>query len=91
METAVGVLVGALITWFASRYYYKKAGEDLTREAAQLRELNIVTLKYLEKAGVVKVRWDENLEPLDIDIFAPKVTVDTPKGGQVFYLKDDEK
>jgi gas vesicle protein len=42
METAVwslvGVLLGGIITWYASRHFYMKAGKELREEASKLRK-----------------------------------------------------
>lgn len=37
LASGAGVLIGALITWVASRYYYVRSGRDLRSEAASLR------------------------------------------------------
>jgi hypothetical protein len=37
--TAIGTLVGAIITWFFAWIYYKKAGSELHVEVEKLRQL----------------------------------------------------
>jgi hypothetical protein len=52
--------IGASITWWVSRHYYKKAGDDLRVEAEELKKLNEMVLRALEEANVVTIRRDEN-------------------------------
>lgn len=37
IATAVGVILGGLITWFAAWYYYKNAGDELLAESKKLK------------------------------------------------------
>ena len=55
---AVGV--GALITWFASSYYYKKAADGLNKEAKDLKRLSNLITRGLEEGGLAKFVRDEN-------------------------------
>ena len=55
LSTAASVLLGCLVTWYVSRFYYKKAGQDLVNEAARLRHLSTVMLNVMEDAGFVKL------------------------------------
>jgi len=62
IETLVSVLAGAATTFFASRYYYKRAGDDLRLEAQALRKQTQLILVSLEQAGfVVLVRNGEEV------------------------------
>jgi hypothetical protein len=54
----VGVVIGGVITWLVSRHYYKKAGDELKREATELRRLTNLVLHGLEDAGSVKLNRD---------------------------------
>jgi hypothetical protein len=36
----VSILIGGIITWLASWYYYQRAAKDLQDEAAKLRDLS---------------------------------------------------
>jgi hypothetical protein len=36
MEALIGLVVGAFVTWACSDWYYKRAGDDLKREARRL-------------------------------------------------------
>jgi len=60
MDNIISMAVGALITWFVSRYYYIKAGQELKIEATELKKLNTLMLRALEKAGLAKFNRDEN-------------------------------
>jgi len=48
METAIGVLLGGIITWFASRYYYLKAGQELLEESKKLKQTSDLILYKLQ-------------------------------------------
>lgn len=47
----VGILVGALITWIVAHVYYKRAGDELRGEAAELRKLMTMMLTAMERQG----------------------------------------
>ena len=51
IESAVGTIVGALITWFVSQRYYKMAGDQLEQEARSLRRLQELTIYALTHPG----------------------------------------
>lgn len=53
IEMIVSVLVGAGITFFVSRYYYKRAGDELRQEARSLHKQTQLILLSLEQAGLV--------------------------------------
>ena len=36
MEALIGLVIGAFVTWACSDWYYKRAGDDLKREARRL-------------------------------------------------------
>jgi hypothetical protein len=60
VETAIGVFVGAVITWLAAWWYYRKASEDLLKESIELRRLNKLMLLGMEHAGWVKLTKDND-------------------------------
>jgi cobalamin synthase len=62
----LGVSLGGLITWWVSRYYYQRAGQDLAREVAKLRQLNIMTINVLEAAGIAQVSRDATGKPIGL-------------------------
>lgn len=55
---SVSVLVGAVITFFVSRHYYKRAGDDLRLEAQSLHKQTQLILVSLEQAGLVVLTRD---------------------------------
>ena len=64
----VGLIVGAVITWCVAHKYYVKAGEDLRKEASELRKLNVLILRGMEESGLVKFNRDENGNPVGLVI-----------------------
>jgi hypothetical protein len=48
VQTAIGALVGALVTWWVARIYYVKASEDLAKESEELRRQSVLMLRGLE-------------------------------------------
>jgi hypothetical protein len=52
IETLVGIVVGAFITWLVSYSYYKRAGDQLREEAESLRKLQALTIYALTNPGV---------------------------------------
>ncbi|HJS83172.1 MAG TPA: hypothetical protein VJ742_10105 [Nitrososphaera sp.] len=55
LSTAGGVLLGCLMSWYASRFYYKKSSDELVKEAARLRHLSTIMLSVMENAGLAKL------------------------------------
>lgn len=46
-----GIVLGVIITFFVSRYYYRKAGEELRREAAVIRRAANMVIIGLAESG----------------------------------------
>ena len=55
----LSTLVGGLITWFVSRFYYVQASKDLSKEANDLRQLTELMLRGMEEAGWVEYKRDD--------------------------------
>jgi hypothetical protein len=55
----VGVFIGGIITWLVTNYYYIRAAQDLKSEASELKRLNILMLRGMENAGLVKLNRDK--------------------------------
>jgi hypothetical protein len=55
ISAIAGVLVGGIVTWAVARYYYKKASEELQKEAHELRRLNELMLLGMEHAGWIEL------------------------------------
>jgi hypothetical protein len=58
----VSVLVGAFITWWVSRYYYKRAGDELKIESGRIRKLINLIGRALEQFGPVEFKRDDKGE-----------------------------
>lgn len=66
IPTILSVLLGGVITWYASYIYYKKAGDELHFEANKLREesleinrLTNILLRGLHNSGIIEVTWKD--------------------------------
>lgn len=59
-ETLIGCLIGAFITWLFSYHYYKKAGDELQREAQNLKKQTQLILVALEQGGLVELQRENN-------------------------------
>jgi hypothetical protein len=52
-------LGGALVTWWAARHYYKKAGDELRNEAKELRRsTELVLFALLNRDAQIEPRLD---------------------------------
>jgi len=60
ISTVISMAIGALITWWVSKYYYEKAGKELESEASELKNLNTLILRAMENAGLAKFNRDKN-------------------------------
>jgi hypothetical protein len=56
------LLLGGLITWYFSRLYYKKSGDELRDQAARLQHLSNIMLNAMEDAGLVKLNRGQSGE-----------------------------
>ena len=57
IATAIGVILGGLVTWVAAWYYYKKAGDELLAESKRLKltsDLILYKLQYPEALTQLK-------------------------------------
>lgn len=55
--TTIGVILGGIITWVVSRFYYRKAGKELLSESQKLRltsELIMYKLQYPDTPTQIK-------------------------------------
>jgi len=71
VATLVSVLFGGLITWIAAWKYYKKAGDELRKEAALLRKANMAVVYMLEHPDAeIEVRRDDAGNPIGLIVAA---------------------
>ncbi len=61
-----GTAIGGAITWFVSRWYYRRASNELSAEADQIRQLTILMLRGMEAANWVEFNHDEQGKPVGI-------------------------
>lgn len=62
VESALGVIIGAFIAWLFHRHYYKRAGDELRREAVALHvAMNAVvnTLRQ-DKDAIIELQQDKD-------------------------------
>lgn len=59
VSTAIGVLVGGLITWVTAWYYYREATKDLKAEASRFSGIIEATFADLERSGWFRIRRDD--------------------------------
>ena len=68
MDTLLGVVIGGVITFLTSRWYYHRASEDLRQEAKELRHYLGITLQVLQALSDNRhsfvINWDEHGRPL---------------------------
>jgi len=60
VSTVVGVLAGAIITWFFAWYYYKRAGEELNETSREIVRLTTLVLRGLEEGRLVRLTRDSS-------------------------------
>ena len=63
-----GVFIGGLITWLVALSYYKKASQDLKKEASELKNLTKIIARGLENSGQMKLNKDEKGEIIGLVI-----------------------
>jgi len=76
IESFIGIVVGALITWFVADKYYRRASDELRNESTELKDLTILILRGLENAEIVDLNKDVNGKPIGLNI---KIKVGTIK------------
>lgn len=69
LAALISIFVGAVITWMAAWFYYKKAGDDLKAEAALLRKANMAVVYMLEHPDAdIEVRQDGAGNPIGLNV-----------------------
>jgi hypothetical protein len=65
------MLFGAAVTWFAAWFYYKRAGDELRKEAALLQKASNAIVYFLENPGAnIEVRRDADGRPVGLIVRA---------------------
>jgi len=71
VSTLISVLLGGVITWLAAWIYYKKAGDDLKKEAALLKKATAAIVYFLEHPDAeIEVRRDVYGNPVGLIVSA---------------------
>jgi|SRR5215208_4956652 hypothetical protein len=70
LRIVASLIAGALLSLIASRYYSKRASEELRHEAARLREHTNLILRAMHNTGFAEIKWDEDGEPKGMVIHA---------------------
>jgi len=75
--------IGAAVTWFAAWYYFKRAGDQLRREAATLQAATRAIIYFLENPDAkITVQRDDagNVKGLVVNISGRASMKFSPKG-----------
>lgn len=66
------IFIGAIITWIVTTHYSHKAAKELKAETVELKELNTLMLRALERAGLAKFDRDKNgnIKDMRIHLFS---------------------
>jgi hypothetical protein len=74
--------LGVLATTFFFWPYYRKGGNELRREAGELRRITKLILVGLQDAGLVRVNWDKDGRPTGVNVTirlsSPEVRLSAP-------------
>ena len=80
MDTLLGIVIGGVITFLTSRWYYHRASEDLRQEAKELRHYLGITLRVLQALSdngrSFVINWDEHGKPIGVSYHAPTTDQD---------------
>jgi hypothetical protein len=56
----MGVVLGGVITFLCSWYFYSKAATQLKSETVELRRLTTLVLRSIEEGGLAELNRDES-------------------------------
>lgn len=71
LSTLVSIVVGGGITWFVAWLYYKKAGDELKKEAELLRKASMTIVYMLEHPEAnIEVSRDDAGNPTGLKVRA---------------------
>lgn len=66
LSTLVGVILGGIITWLVSLFYYIRASKELKIETSRLRKLTELMLRSMQNVGWVEYKLDDKGNPIEI-------------------------
>ena len=62
MQLIIGVILGGLVSWFISRWYYKASGKDLEREfAKQAKVINSAGTLIAFERKLLSEKWSKEI------------------------------
>lgn len=74
LQSIIGIVIGAIVTFGCSWYYFKRASDDLVRESKRLEFASTLILAYLQNLDAKpKVAYDEDGVPKSIVVSANMV------------------
>jgi hypothetical protein len=80
--TIIGIIIGGVITYMVSRHYYVRAGDDLRKEASELKKQIKWLLLGMEKMGWVKLNRDQKGNVIGY-VFEEIMTAGSKTGGSM--------
>jgi hypothetical protein len=63
LRIVASLIAGALLSLIVSRYYSRRASEELRSEAERLRKQTNLILRAMHNTGFAEITWDEHGEP----------------------------
>ena len=95
MDTLLGIVIGGVITFLTSRWYYHRASEELRQEAKELRHYLGITLQVLQALSDNRhsfvINWDEHGRPLGVSYHAPTTDQDSTQDSVDTTLESPDK
>lgn len=67
-STLLSCAISVSATWLFAWIYYRRAGNELKNEAAELRRLSQLLLVGLQNAGLISVNWGKDGRPTGINV-----------------------
>jgi hypothetical protein len=72
--TVISTVVGGVVTFVLTRWYYERASGDLEREASELRDYTVTLINYFDDARMIDVERDAHGKPVRVRIIKRAVT-----------------
>jgi hypothetical protein len=71
----LSVVISVVVTWLASKYYYKKSGDELKSEAVRLRNIINSLAQSMEKAKLIEAHRNADGDITSLTISSGSVTL----------------
>jgi len=89
--TVFSIIIGGIITWLCSWWYYFKAGKDLAKTAKELR----ILINALEEKGLILTNRDKYNNPngniYDVNNTEPAEALDFPNAEIIPFINNSDK